>query len=151
MNEEYEILGEKWKIVKKKFKENQKYIHVHTVNNFLTRVNKIQSASDRQQVYNLLQEYFDVLLDGSSDLERESHILFGKYLRPIAVLYERDFGFIPNVNVEVLLFWYSIVIVILYFLNSGFLNYVIFGIPFIAYQTYLSSKKRNQKVYGYLW
>ena len=128
----------------------QKYIHVKTVDNFLSHSDNFFMKEHRQQIFKLLTDYFDVIESKQINNITESLELFNRYIKPLANLFSELRGFHMAVRLWIILLWLLPIFILLYFLNASIYFYipvVALVILFLARQVYFT---RQNKTWGFL-
>lgn len=146
-----EDLDLKLKEILQKVDSNKKYYHYRTINNFIFFMKEIKLTNEREKIYFSLNKYLEVVNENPLEDASDSLQIFHNHIRPIGKLYEDFFGFVPMINLSTIAFWYGILALLLYVINAGFLFYIITATPLAAYYSFISFKRINKKVYGYMY
>jgi hypothetical protein len=129
---------------------NLKYIHVKTVDNFLSHSDIFFMKEHKQQIFKLLTDYFDVIESRQIDTVSKSLELFSRYIKPLANLFSESRGFHMVMRPWIILLWLLPIFILLYFLNASIYFYapvVALATLFFARQVYFT---RQNKPWGFL-
>jgi len=131
-------------------KENYKYIHVKTVENFLADSENFFMNQHKQEIFKTLTEYFDIIDLKQIDNISESLELFNKYIGPLTNLFSDLRGFHMAARLWTMLLWTLPFVILLYLLNASIYFYIglaVLTILLVARQVYF---KRQKKTYGFM-
>jgi len=132
-------------------KENYKYIHAGSVDNFLAHSDNFLIEHHKQEIFKTLTEYFDVISSKQIDNITESLKLFNKYIRPLAGLFSESRGFHMAIKLWIMILWALPFFILLYFLKASIYFYIGLGILLILLMIRQLYFKRQKKIYGFMY
>ncbi len=135
-------------------KDNYKYIHVKTVENFLYHANTFFTNHHKEQVFKTLSGYFNIIDREKIKSASQSRELFEKYLRPLSNLFHDLKGFHLVSQTWVIITWSLPLFGLLYFLNASIYFYIgllVCVFYFLVRQLYFQRQRRTFGFMHELW
>jgi hypothetical protein len=116
MDNLFTSLDNKYKLLKTMNLANRRFYHLKSIRNFLRHFNEINNYHEKTYVYNLLNEFLDIVIKDGISNYAECRDLSIKYISPVGRLYARKLRF------AIYFKWYTIsfCIISMYLLMSFF-------------------------------
>lgn len=107
--------------------------------------------SDREIVFETLNEYLEFISVNTIDSNNECKKLFYEYIRPVGLIYQKKAGFKYLLGPDSIVVLFVLINITLLILNANLYLFIIFsfiGILFIIFSIY---KRSGTKVYQIGW
>ena len=130
-------------------KENWKFYHFESVENFALHIESIKNERRKKKAYSDLFEYLDVVSRSAKDanLRQTYRDLFSNYIYNIAGIYKDELGFISKPSFPLLFGLIAVLFVIVWFLTNLRASISIIAIVSAVILFYYVYKLRAKKYY----
>lgn len=116
--------------------------HLNTVENYIKFFDQIKLPVDREEVFKTLHTYLSLIqVQGNVDFD-DSLYFFKKFISPLIVFYEKEFGFTTYVKPWIFLSWYFLIFSLLYFITRSI--WVLAAVT-ILFSFYFFVNQKNKK------
>jgi len=123
--------------------------HLNTVENYIKFFDQIKLAADREEIFNTLHTYLSLIKEqGNIDFD-DSRYFFKKFISPLIVFYEREFGFTTYIKPWIFLSLYLPIFLLLYFITKNLWVLTAIIILFSFYFFVNQKKKKEGRVQAF--
>jgi len=145
------IVVEKYRYIITQMPEKKRKYHLKSIHNFLIHFEELTLDSDREIVFETLNEYLEFISVNTIDSNNECKKLFYEYIRPVGLIYQKKAGFKYLLGPDSIVVLFVLINITLLILNANLYLFIIFsfiGILFIIFSIY---KRSGTKVYQIGW
>ena len=145
---EIEMIIEKYDFINSNF-GNKKYFHLNSIRNFIIHFENFASYTEKYFVIDLINKYFDFLIEKAYIDQNDAKKIFYEYIQPIGIFYSKRLGFTLYTSLSTYLFFIFFAFITFYLLKFGILFYVFTILILLA--RYMASylKFKKNKVFGF--
>ena len=83
------IVVEKYRYIITQMPEKKRKYHLKSIHNFLIHFEELTLDSDREIVFETLNEYLEFISVNTIDSNNECKKLFYEYIRPVGLIYQK--------------------------------------------------------------
>jgi len=123
--------------------------HLNTVENYIKFFDQIKLGTDKEEVFNTLHAYLSLIKDQGNVEFDDSLYFFKKFISPLIVFYEKEFGFTIYVKPKIFLSLYFPILLLLYLTTKNLWLLAIVTILFSFYFFINQKKKKEGRVQAF--